>query len=105
MGAGKENDRAATPLNSIQGPGIFLAQFVRDEPPFNNFSGICRWAVELGYRGVQVPAWEKRLIDIEEAADSAAYCDDWQAKLSMHGLVLTELNAALAGQTLAIHPA
>ena len=38
----------------MQGPGIFLAQFARDEAPFNTFSGICRWAVELGYRGVSV---------------------------------------------------
>ncbi len=89
----------------MQGPGIFLAQFLRDEAPFNTFSGICRWAVELGYRGVQVPAWDPRLIDLEEAAESAAYCDDWKEKLSLHGLVLTELNASLAGQVLALHPA
>jgi sugar phosphate isomerase/epimerase len=105
MGPAKQSDRSESPPSSIQGPGIFLAQFVRDEPPFNNFSGICRWAVELGYRGVQVPAWEPRFIDIEEAAESAAYCDDWKAKLAMHGLTLTELNGALAGQVLAIHPA
>lgn len=89
----------------MQGPGIFLAQFLRDEAPFNTFSGICRWAVELGYRGVQVPAWDPRLIDLEEAAESAAYCDDWKEKLSLHGLTLTELNASLAGQVLALHPA
>lgn len=105
MGDGKPSDKPAATLNAIRGPGIFLAQFMRDEAPFNTFSGICRWAVELGYRGVQIPAWEKRLIDIDEAAESTAYCDDWQAKLSLHGLELTELNAALAGQVLAIHPA
>jgi sugar phosphate isomerase/epimerase len=52
-----------------------------------------------------VPAWEQRFIDLDEAADSAAYCDDWKAKLDMHGLALTELNASLAGQVLALHPA
>lgn len=92
-------------MNSIQGPGIFLAQFVRDEPPFNTFSGICRWAVELGYRGVQVPAWEPRFIDLDEAVESEAYCNDWKEKLALHGLTLTELNGALAGQVLAMHPA
>lgn len=105
MDAGKESPRPETPPRSIQGPAIFLAQFVRDEPPFDNFNGICRWAVELGYRGIQVPAWEQRFIDLDEAAESAAYCDDWKAKLALHGLALTELNAALAGQVLAIHPA
>ena len=89
----------------MEGPGLFLAQFMRDEPPFNTFGGICRWAVELGYRGVQIPAWEPRLIDLDEAADSDAYCDDWRAKLDLHGLTVTELNGALAGQVLALHPA
>jgi sugar phosphate isomerase/epimerase len=92
-------------VNSIQGPGIFLAQFVRDEPPFNALDSICRWATELGYRGVQIPAWEARFIDLDQASQSASYCDDWRAKLAAHGLALTELNAALAGQVLAIHPA
>lgn len=89
----------------MRGPGLFLAQFMRNEPPFDTFSGICRWAAELGYRGVQIPASESRLIDLDEAAESAAYCDDWRAKLELHGLALTELNGALAGQVLALHPA
>lgn len=93
-------------MNSIQGPAIFLAQFVRGEPPFDTFEGICRWAAELGYRGVQVPAWESpRHIDLNTAAESDAYCDDWRAKLAARGLTVTELNAALAGQVMAIHPA
>jgi sugar phosphate isomerase/epimerase len=93
-------------MNTIQGPALFLAQFVRDEPPFDTFDAICRWAASLGYRGVQVPAWESpRHIDLATAAESSAYCDDWRAKLASHGLVVTELNAALAGQVMAIHPA
>lgn len=92
-------------MNSIQGPAIFLAQFVRDEAPFNDFSAICRWAASLGYRGVQVPAWESRHIDLDTAAESGAYCDDFRTRLADSGLVLTELNASLAGQVLAIHPA
>ena len=105
MADGKPSDRPAAPPHSMQGPGIFLAQFIRDEPPFNTFIGICRWAVELGYRGVQVPVWAQQFIDLDEAAESEAYCDDWREKLSLHGLTLTELNASLAGQTLAMHPA
>jgi sugar phosphate isomerase/epimerase len=105
MGIEKPGAKSGAPLRSMEGPGLFLAQFMRDEPPFNTLNGLCRWAVELGYRGVQVPAWESRLIDLDEAADSDAYCDDWSAKLELHGLRLTELNGALAGQVLAIHPA
>jgi sugar phosphate isomerase/epimerase len=92
--------------NSIQGPAIFLAQFVRPRPPFDTLDGLCHWAAGLGYRGVQVPAWESpRLIDLARAAESPAYCDDWRALLESHGLVVTELNAALAGQIMGIHPA
>lgn len=92
--------------NSIQGPAIFLAQFIRPQAPFDTLDGLCRWAAGLGYKGVQVPAWESpRLIDLPRAAESPAYCDDWRARLSGHGLVVTELNAALAGQVMAIHPA
>lgn len=93
-------------MTSIQGPAIFLAQFVRNTPPFDTFDGLCSWAAGLGYRGVQIPAWESpRLIDLAQAADSAAYCDDFRAKLAAHQLTLTELNASLAGQVMAIHPA
>src|SRR5262245_48629236 len=102
MGAGKPNVPAKASSNSMQGPALFLAQFVRNEPPFDTLSGMCRWAVELGYRGIQVPAWESKLIDLDEAAESPAYCDDWKAKLDLHGLALTELNGALAGQVLAM---
>jgi len=95
-----------TPSNSLQGPGLFLAQFVRDTAPFDTLEGICRWAAALGYTGVQVPAWEDpRFIDLEQASTSAAYCDDWRARLAGCGVQLTELNASLAGQVLAIHPA
>lgn len=112
MGAAKPTDRSAaavTPAapraSSMQGPGITLAQFIRDAAPFNALDSICRWAAQLGYRGVQIPTWETRFLDLGRAAESAGYCDDWQAKLAAHGLALTELNGALAGQVLAIHPA
>ncbi len=55
-------------MKSIKGPAIFLAQFVGDEPPFNSFDAICGWAASLGYKGVQIAAWDGRLIDLEKAA-------------------------------------
>lgn len=93
-------------MNSIQGPALFLAQFVRNHAPYDSLEGLCRWAALLGYKGVQVPAWESpRLIDLPRAAESQAYCDDWRGRLASYGVEVTELNAALAGQVLAIHPA
>ncbi|MBL9195183.1 MAG: sugar phosphate isomerase/epimerase [Opitutaceae bacterium] len=92
-------------MNSIQGPGLFLAQFIREHPPYHSLDTICQWTASLGYRGVQMPAWDHRFIDIARAAESQAYCDDWLAILDRHGLRLTEVNAGLAGQVMGIHPA
>ncbi len=58
----------------MKGPAIFLAQFVGDEPPFNELGAMARWAASLGYKGVQIPTWDARLFDIERAATSKVYC-------------------------------
>ncbi len=92
-------------MSAIKGPAIFLAQFLRDEEPFNSLPSISAWAAELGYKGVQIPAWDSRAIDIDKAAESTAYCDDLKAVLSDAGLEPTELAAHLAGQVLAVSPA
>ena len=54
---------------NIQGPGIFLAQFAGDQPPFNSLDAICGWAAGLGYKGVQIPSWDGRLFDLKKAAE------------------------------------
>ena len=64
---------------AMQGPGIFLAQFMGDRAPFDTFDNVCRWASELGYVGVQVPTWDPRCMDLETAATSRAYCEDLAA--------------------------
>lgn len=92
-------------MESIRGPGIFLAQFLRDEPPFNELEPLATWAAGLGYRGVQLPTWDTRVIDLRRASESRAYCDDYRARLEALGLEPTELAAHLQGQVLAVHPA
>ena len=57
-------------MKTIKGPAIFLAQFAGDEAPFNSFDSICEWAGGLGYKGVQIPTWDGRLIDLDKAAES-----------------------------------
>jgi sugar phosphate isomerase/epimerase len=59
----------------------------------------------MGYKGVQVPAWDRRAIDLDQAATSRAYCDDYKAELGGLGLEITELAGYLQGQVMAIHPA
>ena len=92
-------------MNTIKGPGIFLAQFAGDAAPFNSLDSIAKWAANLGYKGVQIPTWDARLIDLKLAAESTAYCDDLLGTLSKHGVALTELSTHLQGQLIAVHPA
>jgi sugar phosphate isomerase/epimerase len=92
-------------MKTIQGPGIFLAQFASETPPFNNFDSICAWASNLGYIAVQIPTWDARLFDLKRAAESTAYCDELRAVTARHKLVISELSTHLQGQLVASHPA
>jgi len=91
--------------SNVKGPGIFLAQFAGDAAPFNSWNAICRWAADLGYKGVQVPTWDGRLFDLRQAAESRSYCDEIKGVAAQHGLVITELSTHLQGQLVAVHPA
>jgi sugar phosphate isomerase/epimerase len=92
-------------MQTIRGPAIFLAQFAGDAPPFDSLRGMAGWAAALGYKGVQVPTGDKRLFDLDRAADSDAYCDEVKATLTEAGVQLTELSTHLQGQLVAVHPA
>lgn len=89
----------------MRGPAIFLAQFLGDEAPFNTLDDILQWAASLGYKGIQIPTWDKRCIDLERAATSQDYCDELQDKFAGYGLEITELSTHLQGQLVAVHPA
>lgn len=92
-------------MKTIKGPAIFLAQFMGDEAPFDNLKNICRWAASLGYKGVQIPAWDARCIDLKKAADSKTYADEIKGIVQEAGLEITELSTHLQGQLVAVHPA
>jgi sugar phosphate isomerase/epimerase len=89
---------------TIKGPAIFLAQFASDEAPFNSLPSIAKWAGDLGYKGVQVPAWDTRFIDLDKAAISKDYCDELKGQCAEHGVEITELASHLLGQLVAVHP-
>lgn len=91
-------------MKTIQGPAIFLAQFLGDAPPFDSLEHLAQWAAGLGYQGLQLPT-APRLFDLEQAASSQQYCDDVIALLARHGLQVTELSTHLQGQLIAVHPA
>ncbi len=92
-------------MKTLQGPAIFLAQFMADEAPFNDIEAMARWAADLGFRGIQVPIGNPAFIDVAQAAESQAYCDDLKGRVEACGVVITELSTHLEGQLVAVHPA
>lgn len=91
-------------MKTIKGPAIFLAQFMGDEAPFDSLENICKWAAGLGYKGVQIPAWDGRCIDVEKAGESKTYADEIKGIVNDAGLEITELATHLQGQLVAVHP-
>ena len=92
-------------MKTIKGPGVFLAQFMGDKPPFDNLSTICAWMKSLGFKGVQLPTWDARCIDLQKAAESKTYADEIKGIVEDNGLVITELSTHLQGQLVAVNPA
>ncbi|MGD6027679.1 sugar phosphate isomerase/epimerase, partial [Xanthomonas citri pv. citri] len=91
-------------MKTLKGPGIFLAQFLGDEAPLNTLDGITQYMADLGYKGVQLPIWDPRVIDIKQAAESQTYADELKGKLKEKGLEITELASHIIGQLVASHP-
>ena len=92
-------------MKTIQGASLHLAQFAADTAPFNTLPAIAEWAAGMGFKALQIPAWDARLFDVAQAAYSQQYCDDLVAMLAGHGLVISELTTHILGQLVAVHPA
>jgi sugar phosphate isomerase/epimerase len=92
-------------MKTIQGPALFIAQFIGDQPPFNSLDAIAAWAASLGFKGLQLPSNDDRFLNLKLAAESNSYCDDLLATLHKHNLSLTEISTHLQGQLVAVHPA
>lgn len=92
-------------MQTIKGPSLHLAQFADNKAPFNSLEDIARWAAGVGFKGLQIPAWDQRLFDVATAASSQTYCDDVTGMLASHGLVASELTTHIFGQLVAVHPA
>ena len=92
-------------MKTMKGPALFLAQFAGDEAPFDSWDAITKWAADCGYVGVQVPSWAGQLFDLEKAATSKDYCDEFKGQAAANGIAVTELSTHLQGQLVAVHPA
>ncbi len=89
----------------MKGPAIFLAQFMSDDAPFNTLESACKWMASVGYKGVQIPTFDPRCIDLAKAAESKDYCDEIKGICRDAGVEVTELSTHLQGQLVAVHPA
>ena len=92
-------------MKTIKGPGIFLAQFAGDEAPYNTLEGMATWAAKLGFKGIQIPTWDRRLFDLQKAAETEGYCEDVLGIAGRAGIAITELSTHLQGQLVASHSA
>jgi len=92
-------------MTYINGPAIFLAQFLKEDAPFNSLPAICKWAADLGYKAIQLPTNDTNLFDVTKAANSQSYCDVITDIVAKTGMVISELSTHLQGQLVAVHPA
>ncbi|MCZ2460388.1 MAG: sugar phosphate isomerase/epimerase [Chitinophagales bacterium] len=92
-------------MTTIKGPAIFLAQFISDQPPFNDLRSICKWASSLGYIAIQMPTGDSRFIDLKKAAESKTYADELKGTIKEYGMEISELSTHIQGQLVAVHPA
>lgn len=92
-------------MTNIQGPALFLAQFLSKNAPFNDLKSICKWAKDLGFKGVQLPTWDSNYFDLQKAAESQTYADEIKGLVNEMGLEITELSTHLQGQLVAVNPA
>lgn len=91
-------------MRTINGPGVFLAQFIAPEPPYDKLDTLAAWAAGNGFKAVQMPIFNAAIFDVARAATSDAYCDDVKGVLAQHGLVISELSTHRAGHVLGAHP-
>ena len=94
-----------TPPIGLRGPGIFLAQFMSAEAPFDTLANIAQWAASQGYKAIQLPTSGTQYIHLARAAESQDYCDELKATCAQAGVEISELSTHLQGQLVAVHPA
>ena len=63
-------------MNTLKGPAIFLAQFAGEKHPYNIMKSIAEWSISLGFEGIQIPSWESKLFNLDQAAESKDYFAD-----------------------------
>lgn len=88
----------------MRGPSLFIAQFIGPPPLFDSLADVTAFARGLGFKALQIPVHDPRILDITRVDDPACIRQIEQL-LADHGLVISELAAQRMSQLLAVHPA
>lgn len=89
---------------TIKGPALFVAQFIGPPPLFETLPALADFAAGLGFKALQLPIHDPRIVDAERV-DDRDYVHAIAATLGAAGLATSEVAAHRAGQLLAVHPA
>ena len=92
-------------MKTIKGPAIFLAQFMSDKTPYNSLENACNHVASMGFKGIQIPTWDTRCIDLKLASTSKDYAQELTGIVESKGLKISELSTHLQGQLIAVNPA
>jgi len=92
-------------MQTIKGPGLFIAQFIDADPRFGTLEGLAAFAAECKFTALQIPTSSPKIFDLEKASESQAYCDDISGMLSGYGLQISELTSSRQGQLMAVNAA
>jgi len=92
-------------MQTIKGPGLFIAQFVDADARLGTLEGIAAFAAECGFTALQMPTFYPKIFDLEQAAESQSYCDDVLGTLANYGLRISELTSQRQGHLMAVNPA
>jgi len=74
----------------MRGPSLFIAQYIGPPPLFERLADIAAFAHGLGFRALQIPVHDGRILDLARAEDSD-YLQAIETLLADHGLVISEL--------------
>lgn len=89
---------------TIRGPGLFIGQFIGEQPPFDTLSELARWAGSLGFKALQIPVSDARLKDLAGLSEPQTVTAIRTA-VEAAGLTVSEVSAHRAGALMAVHPA
>lgn len=90
-------------MRALKGPGLFLAQYINQQAPFNSLASFSKWVAEMSFTSIQIPcSSDPTLFNLTKAAESRAYCDDVRGILAEAGIGISSLSTQFNGRLAAI---